>query len=378
MAYGAGYPSVCGAGIEAASPGYGTAVAMTDRIPVESESLSQAIKMIEDQTLRGLAGHDVLDLGDISIEGSIKTDLRYTLKSGSYFCGVDLLLSAAMGAAPVINSSITTLLHAANPTRPVTIAFDKQVAYWEFISSMLKGFTLDMKAGEAVKCEFPLIAHRLIRTGTTNGSAQFAALAANGGKRVLFSDLTFRLGDLSDALAAGDAIGLSECKFEFDGNMTPPTFCSPDYATTVGAGTHGDNTTTHSPRLTLKPVRNGKKKVKLSFTAPRYIADTLNTWLEAKTALQFDAKSSIDTAARTFSLLCPLVYLTKVDIPIEGEQATQVKVEAVCMMNGGTTTAASGTNDYMTTSIPTTNNIPDEFAIEMKNSADGRTAAIWS
>ncbi len=378
MGLGAGYPLICGSVIEAASPGWGTAATITNRIPVNKETLTEAIKMIEDMSLRGLAGQDALDLGEIGVTGEIETDLRYTLKSGNFFCGSDLWLAAAMGGSPLINASyVSTLLHTESPTRPVTIVFDKKVSYWEFVSCMFKGFKISGKVGEELKVSFPVVCHRLLRTGTTNGATQFTNLAANGGKRVLFPDLTFRIGDAANALAAGDALGINEFTLDFNSNLSDPEYSTPDYATTVGAGTHGDNATTHAQRLTLQPARNGKRTVMLDFTLPRYQSDALSAWCEAGTELQVDIKSSIDSAARTFSILCPRVKLEKVDAPVDSPAMFPVKVKARLLYNGGTSSATLH-NDYMTNSVTTTNKIPDEFQIELLNSTDGRTAVIWS
>lgn len=378
MGLGAGYPLICGSVIEAASPGWGTAATILNRIPVTKETLTDAVKMIEDMTLRGIAGQDALDLGTIGVTGDIETDIRYTLKSGNYFCGSDLWLSAAMGASPVINASyVSTLFHTPSPNRPVTIVFDKKVSYWEYVSCMLNGFKVSGKTGEALSASFPVVAHRLLRTGTANGSTQFAALAANGGKRVLFDDVVFRIGTLSDALAAGDALGINEFTLDYNSNLSEPEYSTPDYGTTVGAGTHGANTTTQSQRLTLQPARNGKRTCMLDFTLPRYQADTLFTWKALGTELQVDIKTSIDTAARTFSILCPRLKIESVDGNVDSPAMFPVKVKARLLWNGGTSTATLY-NDYMTNSVDTTNKIPNEFEIEILNSTDGRTAAIWS
>lgn len=375
MPIGAGYPFICGSDIESV---HGTAVTVKNRVPVRKESLTDAIKLLADDTLRGLAGHDTLDLAEISVAGDVETDVRYTLRNGSFFCGSDLWLSLAMGGAPAFNNSISTLLLSESPSRPATIAFDKQVSYWEFVSCMFKGFKLLFKVGEPLTASFPLVAHRLLRTGTTNGAAQFNALAANGGKRVLGSDVTFRLGAISGgALAAAHAIGLSDATLDYNAGMSDPEFSSPDAGVAVGGGTHGDNTTTRSQRLTLPVVRNDRRSVLLEFNAPRYLSNQLFTWRDAATELQFDAATSIDSAARTFRLLVPRLILESVDANVDGPGIIPVKCKARCLFNGGTS-SGGGVNSVMTNSVPTTNKIPEEFQLELKNSADGRTAAIWT
>jgi len=376
----AGYGSTCGSVIQTA---WGTTGTITNRVPIFKESLTETIKQLENEALVGLAGQDMLDADVRSIAGAIETDLRYTQEvtpvATPYWCGSDLWLSLAMGGAPAYNSSINTLFLAESPSKYATIVFDKQGTYWEFGSCAFKGFKLAFKSADVLRVTFDVLARSLLRTGTTNGAAQIAALAARGGKRAKFGDpMVFRLNAITDgALDAGDAFGFNELTLEYDAAISEPEHCSPDYNVAVGSGTHGDNTTTHSALLTLPFVRNGKRKVEMSFSAPRYMADTLLDWRDAETELQMDVCSSIDAGARTFRLLCPRLKVTECSAPIEGAALMGVKGKMTLLYNGGTS-SGSGANAVMTNSVPSTNKIPEEFQIELKNSADGRTAAIWT
>ena len=360
MATGLGYPAVMGAGKEST---FRTGVAMTDRIPFLSETLSEQIAFIEDDALVGTAGRNQLDLGPISYTGKINTELRYTQKSGSYYCGVDLLLALAMGGTPAYASSVTTLTLGESPSTAATIAINKQVAYWEFLSCYMNGFELTSKAGDFLHADFDVVAYNLLRTGTTNGATQFSNLAASGGKRVLFGDMTFRLGDTADALAAGDNIGIKDFKFSMKNNLTGPQFSSPDNSATHTNGS-----------LTIQPVRNGFREVMLEFTLPRYESSgwgtQLETWKAAKTSLQFKGLSSIDTAAKRFELDCPFVIIEDIQTPVEGPQALETKVKCRCLRG----TAASNTVMLL---IDGATAISNEFAIEIKQSTDGRTAVIY-
>lgn len=379
MSVGSGYADNLGSAIEAASPGWGSPATINNRIPYKSETLSDVIAMIEDRSLRGIAGHDALDLGEKSVTGEVVTDIRYTLKSGSYFCGSDLWLSAAMGGAPAYNSGVNTMFLAASPSRPVTIAINKQVSIWEFISCMFGGFKISGKVGAELEVAFKVIAYNLLRTGTTNSASNFTALAANGGKRVLFADITtdsartgsFRIGDIANALADGDRIGISDFSLDYNAGLTDSEFCTPDNNITVGAGVHSD------ARLTLQPERNKRREVTLDFTIPRYRTDQFFAWMNAGTELQCDITTSIDSAARTFKILMPYLKIVDVKADTKDEGMIPVPVKAKLLYQGGTSSATLH-NDYMTNSVPTTNKIPEEFQIEIKNSADGRTAAIWS
>jgi len=324
MATGAGYPAVMGAGKETT---FRTGVAMTDRIPYLSESLSEQIAMIEDDALIGTAGRNALDKGPISLTGKIETELRYTQKSGSYFCGSDLLVALAMAGTHTYASSVNTLKLGDSPAAFATIALNKQVAYWEYLSCYMDGFELSGKVGEHLRADFDAVAYKLLRSGTTNGSTEFAALAASGGKRVLFGDMTFRLGDTADALASGDNIGLKDFKLTLKNNLTGPQFSSPD-----NSATHTDS------GLTIQPVRNGFREVMLEFTLPRYESSgwgtQLETWKAAATALQFKGLSSIDSAAKRFELNCPHIIIEDIQSPVSGPGVIETKVK--CRLLRGT------------------------------------------
>lgn len=360
MATGLGYPAVMGAAKETT---FRTAVAMTDRIPYLSETLSEQIAMIEDESLIGTAGRNALDKGPTSLTGKIMTELRYTQKSGSYFCGSDLLLALAMGGTHTYASTVNTLKLGDALSAFATIALNKQVAYWEFISTYLNGFDLHSKTGDFVHVDFDAIAYNLLRSGTTNGATQFSNLAVSGGKRVLFGDLTFRLGDTTDALASGDNIGLKDFKLSLKNNLTPPQFSTPDNATS-----HTDG------YLTIQPQRNGFREVMLEFTLPRYESSgwgtTLETWKAAKTALQFYGFTSIDSAAKRFWLHCPHLIIEDIQSPVSGPEVIETKVKARLLRGAAIPNSVMLLNDGSTT-------VTDEFVIELKNSTDGRTAVVY-
>lgn len=360
MATGIGYPAVMGAGKETT---YRTGVAMTDRIPYLSESLSEQIAMIEDDVLIGTAGRNALDKGPISLTGKINTELRYTQKSGSSFCGVDLLLALSMAGTHTYASTVNTLKLGESPAVFATVALAKQVAYWEYLSCYFEGFDLSGKVGEHLKVDFDTVAYNLLRTGTTNGATQFSNLAASGGKRVLFGDMTFRLGDTADALASGDNIGLKDFKLTLKNNLTGPQFSSPD------------NSATHTNGLlTIQPHRNGFREVMLEFTLPRYESSgwgtQLETWKAAGTALQFKGLSSIDSAAKRFELNCPHVIIEDIQSPVSGPEVIETKVKCRVLRGVAVPNTVMLLIDGSTT-------VTEEFVIEMKNSTDGRTAVVY-
>lgn len=360
MATGIGYPAVMGAGKEST---YRTGVAMTDRIPYLSETLSEQIAMIEDDVLIGTAGRNALDRGTFSITGKINTELRYTQKSGSYFCGNDLLMALAMGGTHTYATNVNTLKLGDSVAVHATLALNKQVAYWEYVSTYFDGFELYGKAGDFLHVDFDAMAYQLLRSGTTNGSTQFGNLAASGGKRVLFGDMTFRLGDTADALASGDNIGIKDFKLTLKNNLTGPQFSSPD------------NSSSHTNGLlTIQPHRNGFRQVMLEFTLPRYESTgwgtQLETWKSNGTAVQFKGLSSIDSAAKRFELNCPYVIIEDIQSPVTGPEVVETKVKCRCLRGAALPNSVMLLIDGSTTVV-------DEFALEIKNSTDGRTAVIY-
>lgn len=376
MAQGQGYLTRIGAGLESA---FGTGVAITDLIPFTSENLTEEIAHILSDVLKGSAGRDVLDLGPISVTGDLECDVHYTQKSGSSFMGIDLLLAAAMGGTPAYNSGVNTLFLAESPAKTLTLAVNKGVAIWELVSTMIKSFKLAYQSGQPLKTSLNLIAYKLLTAGTTNGSAQFANLAALTARPAQFGDTVFRLDAISGgALTSADSIGLKNATLTFDSNLTDPEHCSPDYSVPVGGSYHSDS------RYTLQPVRGGFRDVKLELELPRYQTagapnwgTQLETWRAAGTELQFDAVTSMSAGARRVSLLVPRLVIEKIEAPASGPGVIPQKVTCRCLMNGGTN-AGGGVNTVMTNSVPTNNKIPEEFQIETKNTTDGRTAAIWT
>jgi hypothetical protein len=369
MATAAGYRIKMGCAKETS---FRTAVHMTDLVPVLSETLTENIKIIDSQVLKGIAGQDQIDLGERSYTGTIETDCVYPTKSGSVFFGNDMFISMAMGAHPSYGSSLTGARFTESPDHCCTIAIDKVVSIWEFISCYFKTMKISAKVGESVKASFDVIAYNCLLTGTANEAAEFTAIAGQSAKKVLFADATFRLGDHSNALAAStDEIGLSEFNLNLDNNFSDPTFSSPN------------NDTGHTNAyLTIQPERNGKRIIDVDFKLSRYNTGGTNnwgtqleTWKSAKTPLQMDAIWSIDSAARKFLIHMPYLIITDLKENVNGAGLVDQQVKAKLLYNGGTT-AGGGVNTVMVDSGSL--NISQEFEIEWVNTANGRTAAIWS
>jgi hypothetical protein len=362
MATGLGYPAVMGAGKEAT---YMTGVHATDRISYLDESISEQIGWVKDDVISGSAGRSGMDIETNSVTGQIKTETRYTQASTTFFSGNDLLLAVGMGGAPaeLAANVISYKLGEAEAAPHVTIAVQKGVAIWEAVSTYISGFTLSSKPGDFLHADFDVIAWKILKTGTYNEAAEFTALAAKGGKRVLFGDFTFRLGATNDILAAGDNIGLGDFKLTFKNNLSGPTFMTPDAGVSNAA------------RYTIEPVYNGFRECDIEFKLPRYMGTTtwatqLETWKSAATPLQLSGETSIDSAAKTFKLLCPHLIIEDIQTPVAGPQALETTVKAKLFRGA----AVPNTVMHL---IDDSTDIVDEFAIEIKNTTDGRTAVPY-
>ena len=91
---------------------------------------------------------------------------------------------------------------------------------WEAVSTMGKSFEISGAAGEPVKLAMDCIGYNLLRTGTENTAAELLALPDNAPSRVHFGDLTFRIGDIADALANGDRVTIKSFSLKFDSKLS--------------------------------------------------------------------------------------------------------------------------------------------------------------
>lgn len=372
-----GYSGIMGAVKEAT---FRTPVNINTRIPVISESISDAIKMIEQETLMGYPGRDILDAGPISVTGSVDTEIRYaTANSGrTIFFGNDLLVALSMGACTWHAGSSTNILKLNDDQDKFgTIAIHKKIAIWEFVSCFFKGFKFSGKAGEIWKTSFDTVAYKVTRGdpssgGQQNKQAQFDALSITAGKRALFGDSIFQLAPVNTAMDTTHRVGLGEFSLNYESGLTDPEFSTPD-----AAGGHTD------PSLTIQPVRGGFRKCELEFTLPRYQDLTggayqwgsqLLAWKDAQTPLQLvgTIQPSGDST-RIVKAMCPYLLITSVDAAIGGPAPASMKVKASLLRGAGRNTVVTDAAG---------SSIAEEFQMEFKNSNNtsaeyGRNAAIF-
>jgi hypothetical protein len=344
----------------------------TDLVPLLSESLTDDYERIKNEQLYGGAGELEDAQGVQPITGDVEVEVHYDTKASSSFWGTDLWFALAMGtvAWDATNSynklTLSDTLDDLSGT-PITATFsiNKQVSTtpWQFNGVYFNGFTITGNAKENIKATFPVIAYDVDRT--TGGTSEtelntlYTTVSAAPPKKVLFSDLVFRIGDDADALGDADQLGINSFTFTFNRNLTDPEFSSPDY------GTHT------ATRNTIEPVVNGMREVTLSITLPRYKADSFFTWRDSDEKLQCDIKftESSGDNIKGFNIYMPTLKVVSVSAPVSGSGVVPVTVNFKVFLK-------HADNSYMTLTDSTA--ITQEFAMEVRNKQNGRTAVIWS
>lgn len=345
--------------------------APTDLVTLVSENLADNFERVANEHIYGGAGQLQDVQGVQPISGEIEVQVVYDTKGSTKFWGSDLLLALALGSVSWKSGNggfnelmiADTLDDLSGVPVAGTASIDKQVSTkpWQYNGIYVNGFTLTGSAREGLRATFPLICYDVDRETATVSAADLAALyaavAAYLPQPILFSDLTFRIGDLADALAAADQIGIAAFTLTFNRNLSEPTFSTPDYSTGHSA-----------PKLSIEPVVNGLREVTLQITIPRYIADTFYTWRDNDTKLQADLKFSASSGARKFNIYLPTLKVQDISAPVGSAGLVTQTVTLRAFLK-------DAANTFMTTTNSTA--ITTEMAIEMQNTINGRTAAIF-
>ena len=165
-----------------------------------------------------------------------------------------------------------------------------------------------------------------------------------------FNQMTFRIGDHSDALGDGDRVCISSFELSLNNNLTSDEQASP-------CAENSD------AKTQIQPVRNGFREVTLSIEMPRYNADTFQTWKAANTALQSDIIFTDGTSS--FKIFLPNLEIIDSGAALAGAGAVKQTVTFKAL-------AWISTSDLTFTDGSTTN--AGELWIE---TIDGRTAKIF-
>lgn len=329
---------------------YRSALTVDELIPFTSESLDDVFTVIPDEVLDGNAGEKVSARGGKVITGGIEVDCVYDTVAGDVY-GIEALIFAAMGTATFSSGrseyKIKDLL-----STYLTVALNKKVSAWEYVSCKFTGFSFSVAKDVAAKMSFNVIPYQRLRTGQAgivNAISDITSLAPTAvPTKVAFPDLVFRIADDADALQASDKIAISSFNLNFTRELS-----APDFATAENSG-HTNS------QLTLEPVETDRRKVDIAFTIPRYENEKFLDWVDDDELLQSDLKFS--SGSLEFNIHMPSLKLTGNPIPIS---------DAGLLLQSVTATAFLEHADNTTMEFASTNAIVGEFGIECKSNRSG-------
>lgn len=234
-----------------------------------------------------------------------------------------------------IISSEDAFLNAAYINRRADLLIDKGVQVWEWENCMIESITFKLTA-DGLKVSVEVIPYlRDITpdvTDMTDTYVKYHALqntAYAGGlilkpNRILRGDATFRIDDYSAAaaLSSADNIGISEFELKIKNNLQI------------------DLQTTATGKYRAEPVRNGKREVTGSFTAPRYVSTTLQGKLAAGTVMMASLSClgpviGAGSEQEELNIYMRALKLEKGESPVSGPQALEEKYNFTCLNPAG-------------------------------------------
>lgn len=320
MPLGKGFEGILGVKKEAV---YSTAIEVTEAIPFVSESFGNEIEKHVDDVLRGKAGAGASIAGNKSHPFTIPCKLTYE--------DLDLLIAIAMGAAgsPSANDALydNTYSLAENLSYSFTAAVYKGVSVWEFAGCKIDTLKIGGSANKPLDIEIGGAAKVLDLSSAVNTSLILAALdTADAAAKIMFSDLEFKIAAQATALAGESEKGLGAFELNVMNALVLDQF--DNRATTI-----------------LEPQRNGMRAVTLSFTVPRYEADTYLDWRDADTALH--AYLKFTSGNYMFDIHLPKLKIDKVEAPIGGAGLIAQNIECTCFRDPSSTSATFTLTDEM-------------------------------
>jgi len=245
---------------------------VTTLLPVASESLVVAYERLRSQALIGQAAAHESELGRIQVTGDLVLELDYN--------NGHALLEHALGA---VSSGTYT------PTNDIEDYFhleiEKGTKRYRFYSCAVNQVVIegDATSEDPVKFTLSLVAYNATRVDTA-----FPTLSLTSPNRCYFQHLSYlRMGDLTDALAAGDNVAIKNFSLTIANNLQ------------IDGKDSGDQT------HVLVPMRNGWRTVTLKHGLARYgaIADTLAGLRDAGTRVQ--AQLHFADSAETIDVYLP-------------------------------------------------------------------------
>ncbi len=323
---------------------YNTALTVTDLIPFTSESLTQAWTRIPDAILCGKAGMPKDTRAGKTVNGNLTVEGVYDEVDSNAF-GIELLLLAAMGTTSRTGDFNRYVL-ADILAEFLTIAVDKQIAAFEFIGAKCNGFTFSIDTNAIAVLDFPFICKNRFKTGDgsiTNAIADITSLNKPSLTKLRWQDMTFRVANLDDAIAAADQVKVSSLSLSLTRNLDS------DINSSAANSGHTDS------ELTEEPSEDEFREVEFSFTLPRFEALTYFTFWDNDTLLQADIKFASGTY--NFDIFIPTMKIMDISAPIDSAGVLSQTITCTCFLrDAGNTTMQY--NDAAT-------DVDEEFGIEV-------------
>ncbi len=225
-------------------------------MPWTSFTLNQSYDMIKDESIVGVAFEDLPIQGLRKIEGELSGQLD-VLSS-------ETLFEIAFGAV----TSKAFSLPADKNVKTMTVIATDDLQTYTYAGCFIKKLTISSKVDGALEFKADVVGY----VAEVRDSDAFPTVATSPGTRLRHIDANgtgyIRIGDQTDALAAGDNVGLKNIDIEIDWQTTAQY----------------DNTS-QSPLLLLSG-QGGRPEASVKFEVSRLDSDNWFSWKEGNTALQ--------------------------------------------------------------------------------------------
>lgn len=317
-----GFQTRIGVGLEST---WKTGVAPTEIISFKTEGMKKEIARIQNMILDGKASRLADNPGINNYNGPIPCELTYQ--------DLDMLFALFMGANTVVSDDGTyytrTLSYLDKSVKSATIVVDKILKGWDFLGSKINKFELSTSASDgSVDVTFEVISGVLQRSTTYQATVQGFSLT--GAPKVMFDDLTLRIGDQADALGSGDDVKPTSLSISGDRKLSVSHVNDRD---PLEAMEDDDR-----PEFTFK------------FGLDRYEDDTFPDFGDADTKLQ----ATVDFVSGSYQFLFEIPEFKITSPPpinVSGAGKIPVEVEAVAYRNSSTVIMTSITDPLRITTI---------------------------
>ena len=310
MAIAHGFSAMLGVGSEVT---LGTPVASTQKICFISETLSEKINEVLDNSLCGSAARGIGQPGTRIISGGFV----FPWRTGLALIPLQKFFGTFAEDTPTTGQN-TYSLDPSIDGDGYTVAIDKQVAVYEWAGFKASSLTITGIPSDGVRIALDGFAISLSLTSVINTTGVLEALDEEG-DIILFQDTTFRIRDLSDTLDSGDDIDISQFSIELNRQLEP-----------VEINSHNRT----------EALENGFRESTLKITIPQYANDYFVDAHRNHTPLQFQAIITNGSAVKTIQ--APKLIVTEYTNSISGPTFVPMEVTLQIIPD------PEGTNTHMT------------------------------